>query len=103
MNLEDARPILMDLLDYEYVDSLLTTYIEKDSISGDVIRLQKSKIDKLQESSDNKEQQKANLQKILDNKDDEIELKDKEIKKQKTFKVMGMITTAIAIIIAMIR
>jgi hypothetical protein len=56
MNLEDARPILMDLLDYEYVDSLLTTYIEKDSISGDVIRLQKSKIDKLQESSDNKEQ-----------------------------------------------
>lgn len=102
MNLKDARPILMDLLDYEIVDSLLMIYMEKDSINGDIIRLQKSKIDKLQETSDNKEQQKINLQKIIDNKNEEIKLKDEEIKKQKTFKVIGMITTALAIILGLI-
>jgi len=103
MNLEDAKTILVDLLDCQIVDSLLNAYMEKDSINGDIIRLQKNKIDKLQETSDNKEQQKVNLQKIIDNKDDEIDLKDKEIKKQKTFKLIGMVTTALAIIYALTR
>ena len=44
MNLEDAKIILNDLLEYEIADSLLTVYKEKDSLNTNTITLQKEVI-----------------------------------------------------------
>ena len=96
MNLEDARIILSDLMEYEIVDSLLTTYKEKDSLNTTTITLQKDIIVKLTKKSTNQEIQIGNFESILANKDMEIKLKDetvkqqkKEIRKQKFLKILG--------------
>lgn len=109
MRLDDAKPILMDLLDYELIDSLLAEYQKRDSIQDTIIALKVKKIEALQQKSDNQEQQKKNLENIIKNKDEEIWYKDdiieqqrREIKKQKTFKIVGMITTGILIIISLL-
>ena len=93
MNLEDAKIILSDLMEYEVVDSLLTIYKEKDSLNTQTITLQKDVIVKLTKKSQNLELQVSNFQSILDNKNTEIELKEdilknmkKEIRKQKVLK-----------------
>ena len=94
MNLEDAKIILSDLMEYEVVDSLLTIYKEKDSLNTQTITLQKDVIVKLTKKSQNLELQVSNFQSILDNKNTEIELKEdtiknmkKEIRKQKVLTV----------------
>ncbi len=109
MHLEDAKPILMDILDYEIVDSLLTAYKEKDTIRGNIIELQLSMIESLQEKSKNKDKQIENLNKIIKNKDGEIALKEKtikqqkkEIRKQKRLKTLGFMGCIIIPIITVI-
>jgi len=57
MNLEDAKVILNDLLEYEIADSLLIVYKEKDSLNTNTITLQKEVIFKLMEKSDNQQSQ----------------------------------------------
>ena len=96
MNLDDARIILSDLMEYEIVDSLLTVYKEKDSLNTNTITLHKDIIVKLTKKSDNQQIQIDNFQTILDNKNEEIILKDdtikqqkKEIRKQKFLKILG--------------
>ena len=96
MNLEDARIILSDLMEYEIVDSLLVGYKEKDSLNTNTITLQKDIIVKLTQKSNNQQVQIDNFQTILDNKNAEILLKDKtlkqqkkEIRKQKFLKIIG--------------
>ena len=96
MHLEDARIILNDLLEYEIVDSLLTVYKEKDSLNTNTISLQKDVIFKLTEKSENQQIQINNFQTILDNKNNELLLKEdtiklqkKEIRKQKFQKILG--------------
>ena len=96
MNLEDARIILSDLMEYEIVDSLLEVYKEKDSLNTTTITLQKDVIVKLSKKSNNQQVQIDNFQTILDNKNEEISLKDdtikqqkKEIRKQKFLKILG--------------
>jgi len=96
MNLEDARIILSDLMEYEIVDSLLLVYKEKDSLNTNTITLQKDIIVKLTQKSNNQQVQIDNFQTILDNKNEEIALKDetikqqkKEIRKQKFLKILG--------------
>jgi len=96
MNLEDARIILSDLMEYEIVDSLLSVYKEKDSLNTTTIILQKDIIVKLTQKSNNQEIQISNFQTILDNKNEELKLKEitlkqqkKEIKKQKFLKILG--------------
>ena len=98
MNLEDARIVLSDLLEYEIVDSLLTVYKEKDSINTNIISLQRDVIAKLSIKSNNQQSIIDNFEEILSNKEIEIELKDKtikqqnkEIRKQKTLKLVGFI------------
>ena len=66
MNLEDAKIILSDLMEYEVVDSLLTIYKEKDSLNTQTITLQKDVIVKLTKKSQNLELQVSNFQSILD-------------------------------------
>ena len=96
MNLEDARIILSDLMEYQIVDSLLLAYKEKDSLNTTTIILQKDVIVKLIQKSDNQQFQIDNFESILSNKDEEIKLKDdtikqqkKEIRKQKFLKILG--------------
>ena len=96
MNLEDARIILSDLMEYEIVDSLLQVYKEQDSLNTTTITLQKDVIVKLSKKSNNQQTQIDNFQTILDNKNAEITLKDdiikqqkKEIRKQKFLKILG--------------
>lgn len=98
MNLEDARIVLSDLLEYEIVDSLLTVYKEKDSLNTNIISLQRDVIAKLSIKSNNQQSIIDNFEEILSNKEIEIELKDKtikqqnkEIRKQKTLKLVGFI------------
>ena len=96
MNIEDAKVILSDLLEYEIVDSLLTVYKEKDSLYNNTITLQKDIIVKLTQKSENQTLQISNFQSILDNKDQEllfnediIKQQKKEIRKQKFLKLVG--------------
>jgi len=109
MNLEDAKLILNDLLEYEIADSILTVYKEKDSLNTKTITLQKEVIFKLMEKSENQELQIDNFQQILDNKNIEIGLKEdiikqqkKEIRKQKFLKFLGFGGSVILPIIAIL-
>jgi len=47
MNLEDAKFILSDLLQYEVTDSLLNVYVERDSLNTEKIVLKDEIIEKL--------------------------------------------------------
>ena len=109
MHLEDARVILNDLLEYEIVDSLLTTYKEKDSLNMGKIEIQKDIIFKLVEKNDNQQTQIDNFQQILDNKNEELGFKEdtikqqkKEIRKQKLLKLAGFTSSIILPILTLI-
>ena len=109
MNLEDAKVILNDLLEYEIADSLLTVYKEKDSLNTNTITLQKEVIFKLMEKSDNQQGQIDNFQQILDNKNSELGMKEdtikqqkKELRKQKFLKFLGLGGSVILPIIAIL-
>jgi len=109
MNLEDARIILSDLMEYEIVDSLLLVYKEKDSLNTNTITLQKDVIVKLSKKSNNQQVQIDNFQTILDNKNEEISLKDdtikqqkKEIRKQKFLKILGFAGSVILPILTLL-
>tara|TARA_R110000751_G_scaffold44155_4_gene101255 strand:+ start:748 stop:1089 length:342 start_codon:yes stop_codon:yes gene_type:complete len=109
MNIEDAKVILSDLLEYEIVDSLLTAYKERDSLNTNTIILQKDIIVKLTQKSENQSVQISNFQSILDNKDRELSLKDdtikqqkKEIRKQKFLKILGFTGSIILPIITLL-
>lgn len=109
MNLEDAKVILNDLLEYEIADSLLTVYKEKDSLNTNTITLQKEVIFKLMEKSDNQQSQIDNFQQILDNKNAELGMKEdtikqqkKELRKQKFLKFLGLGGSVILPIIAIL-
>ena len=109
MHLEDARVILNDLLEYEIVDSLLTTYKEKDSLNTSKIEIQKDIIFKLVEKNDNQQTQIDNFQQILDNKNEELGFKEdtikqqkKEIRKQKLLKLAGFTSSIILPILTLI-
>jgi hypothetical protein len=109
MNLEDAKVILNDLLEYEIADSLLTVYKEKDTLNTNTITLQKEVIFKLMEKSDNQQSQIDNFQQILDNKNSELGMKEdtikqqkKELRKQKFLKFLGFGGSVILPIIAIL-
>ena len=109
MNLEDAKVILNDLLEYEIADSLLTVYKEKDTLNTNTITLQKEVIIKLMEKSENQQSQIDNFQQILDNKNSELGMKEdtikqqkKEIRKQKFLKFLGLGGSVILPIIAIL-
>lgn len=109
MNLEDARVILSDLLEYEIVDSLLSVYKERDTLNTNTIILQKDIIVKLTQKSENQSVQISNFQSILDNKNQELLFKEdiikqqkKEIRKQKFLKILGFTGSVILPIITLL-
>jgi hypothetical protein len=96
MSYEDARVLLRDVLYYEYTDSLLTVFKERDSLNTSVITMQKEVLVILGQQKLNLEQMITNLETVIENKDVEIGLKDdiikqqkKEIRKQKILKIVG--------------
>ena len=109
MNLEDAKIVLGDLLEYEIADSIITIYKEKDTLNTNTISLQKDIIVKLTQKLNNQQSIIDNFEQILSNKDKEIKLKDetieaqkKEIKKQKRLKIVGFIGSILLPIITLI-
>lgn len=106
MGYEDARVLLRDVLYYEYVDSLLTVYKERDSLNTQTITLQKEVLMKMGQEKQNLQQMIDNFETIVANKDSELLLKDdiikqqkKEIRKQKVLKIVGFAGTIILPII----
>jgi len=109
MNLEDAKFILSDLLEYEVTDSLLNIYIERDSLNKEVVLLKDSIIEKIYQQNDNCGKIVVNLKKVISNKDIVITLKDdtiiqqkKEIRKQKFFKFLGFAGSIILPIVTLL-
>jgi hypothetical protein len=109
MNLEDAKSILGDLLQYEITDSLLNIYIERDSLNKEKIFLKDGIIEKLNLQNSNCKEIVTNLEKIISNKDITITLKDdiiqqqkKEIRKQKFLKFLGLAGSVILPIVTLL-
>lgn len=109
MKLDDAKFILAELLDKEIVDSLVNVYMERDVIKSSTIQLQVKEIKAMQQKSENQAQQIANLEKMMVNKDlelsilnDTIKKQVKEIRKQKTYKVLGFISAVILPILTLL-
>lgn len=103
MSYEDARILLRDVLHYEYTDSLLSVYKERDSLNTSIITIQKEVLIILGQQKLNLEQMITNLERVIENKDIEIAFKDdiikqqkKEIRKQKVLKIVGF-SAAIAL------
>lgn len=96
MRIEDAKLILIDILNYQIADSIISQYEAKDKESSKVITLQKNAIDKLYNQLANDELRIAALEGVIKNKDEEIAFKDyvikkqkREIRKQKALKILG--------------
>ena len=109
MSIYDAKILLEDVLHYEYTDSLLNVYIEKDSLNNERFEIQKSTIFKLNELNNNKSEIIDNLEDVIKNKDNENKLKDdiikqqdKEIRKQKILKKIGFSGSVILPIVVLI-
>ena len=109
MYIEDARVLLEDVLHYQYADSLLNVYKEKDSLSINTINMQKDVLMKMGQEKMNLESMNSNLESIIGNKDEEIYLKDdiikqqkKEIRKQKFLKIIGFAGSVILPIVTLL-
>jgi hypothetical protein len=109
MSIVDAKTLLEDVLHYEYADSLLNVYIDKDSLNNKRFEIQKTTILKLTQLNTNQSEIIDNLEKVVKNKDSENNLKDdiikqqdKEIKKQKILKKFGFGGSIILPIIVLI-
>lgn len=109
MSIVDAKTLLEDVLHYEYADSLLNIYIDKDSLNNKRFEIQKTTILKLTQLNTNQSEIIDNLNEVVKNKDSENNLKDdiikqqdKEIKKQKILKKFGFGGSIILPIIVLI-
>jgi hypothetical protein len=98
-HLKDAKILLADVLDREILDSLVSVYKKRDSISQKQIQLYVKDVRLLQAKSSNQVAENENLNKIIELKNTEIsELNKtikqdkKEIRKQKFYKVLALIS-----------
>lgn len=98
MSVADAKKILIDVLDYEILDSLYQEYKFKDSLNTKRLGMKDSIIVKLNKQIILKDEIISNKDTIIENnkktvelKDSLLETKDKEIKKQKRLKSLGFI------------
>lgn len=97
-HIKDARILLVDVLDKQVLDSIVEVYKVRDSISQNQIQLYVKDVRLLQEKSVNKDKENANLNKIIELRNTEIAVLNetikqdkKEIRKQKFYKVLGII------------
>lgn len=92
MDKESAKTILFYLKDYEIIDSMLNVYILKDSLTGDIINLQKSEITNFKKELVNNNIIISNLDSIISNGKKEIYGLNKEIIKQKSLKKISIVS-----------
>jgi len=109
MDLADAKIVLTGLLSSEVSDSIIKTYMVKDSLQRKTIELNVSEIRILQTKLNIKKNQVDNLNRIISNKDTEvdslnktIEARDAEIKKQKLIKTLALIGDVVLPILAIL-
>lgn len=109
MRIDDAKLILTDVLNYQIADSIIKQYEFKDIENNKVILLQKEAIVKLTEKSENQSKQIELLNQIIGNKDTEVTLlnniitdQKREIRKQKTLKIIGLSGSVILPILAVL-
>lgn len=107
--LSDAKLILIDVLEKEKLDSLVEYYQVNDSLKDITVGLQYSMIRDLQSKCDTQLKVVDNLNVIILNKDKEISLlndtikkQKKEIRKQKTLKIIGFTAAVVLPIIVLI-
>ena len=98
MSVSDAKKILIDVLDYEILDSIYQEYKIKDSLNIQRLSMKDSIIVKMNKQIDIKNQIIVNKDSIIENnnrtielKDGIIDTKDGEIRKQKILKSIGFI------------
>jgi len=98
MSLDDAKIVLNGLMRSEISDSLIKAYEIKDSISMNTIKLQDIENTLLKAKSSNQEKIIENYAKIIENKDDELNIskyivqqQKKEIRKQKIIKKISLV------------
>ena len=98
MSICDAKTILKAVLKSEMSDSIIYVYAKNDSIMMNVINQQTEEIKKLNIVSYSKDTINQRLDKVNKNNKSELALKDnviadqkKEIRKQKTIKVLALI------------
>jgi len=108
MTLSDAKIVLKKVLDGEIADSLISVYQVRDSLMKQTIMLQVSEIRLLNLKSQNQELYTKNLKTIIGNKESEIKIlndvivkQKKEIRKQKTLKVVGFIGSVVLPIVTL--
>jgi exonuclease VII small subunit len=96
MHYEDARILLEDVLNYQYTDSILTLYKQKDSLNNEQIVMYKetlvsltTKVENLETMNNNLDSVIVNYEKEIEYKDDTIKQQKQEIIKQKTLKLVG--------------
>jgi len=106
---KDARTLLNDVLEYQYTDSLLGVYKDRDSLNTKTITLQKETIVKLSLKQSNYDTIIDNLNEINKNKDNEINFQidiikqqKKEIRKQKFYKTLSTIGSVVLPIITLL-
>jgi len=109
VHLKDAKKILTDLLQCEVTDSLLSVYVERDSLNTDKIILKDKLIEKLNLQNENYVKIVSNLETVVKNKDEIIIYKDKtikqqekEIRKQKILKNLGFVGSVVLPVITLI-
>lgn len=110
-HIKDAKILLADVLDKEILDSIVSVYKNRDSISQKQIQLYVKEVRLMQEKSINKDTENANLNKIIELRNTEIsELNKtikqdkKEIRKQKFYKVLAMISAiALPILVLIVK
>lgn len=107
MSLDDAKIILNGLVKSEYNDSLLRIYEKRDSLNGNVIKLQKDEITLLSAKIDNQSKMIENFKGVMNNKDAQlfiskqiIDQQKREIKKQKRIKKLSLVANVVLPIVA---
>lgn len=98
MSYRDSKILLEDVLKYKYSDSLVTQYKKNEFIYNGIIIDQNNKIGLLEEKYNNLFNINTNQNLMLLNKDKQLEIalkaieeREKEIKRQKTKKIIGFI------------
>lgn len=105
--LDDAKIILNGLVKSEYNDSLLIAYEKRDSLNGNVIKLQKDEIILLSTKIDNQTKMIENFKGVMNNKDAQlfvskqiIDQQKREIKKQKRIKKLSLVANVVLPIVS---
>lgn len=102
---QDTKLILKDLLDYKKTKKILSLYEVKEVTYNNIIEAQNKKIINLNFKNNNLNKANQNFKSILYNKEleskllnDNIKKLNKEIRKQKTKKVIGFIGAGILVV-----